>query len=95
MPDLTKLLPKSELDRISKLAYMGGPGDPQRDVRMLLMHIDALESKYEIQYQCALVSYKLDWIDCSKDRFDECNRSILYKTRIRYKSLVPPEDCKP
>jgi hypothetical protein len=38
-----ELLTDEEIEAIAKLAYCGGKGDPQRDVRRLLMHIDVLD----------------------------------------------------
>lgn len=40
---MPELLTDEEIEAITKLAYNGGKGDPQRDVRRLLMHIDVLD----------------------------------------------------
>lgn len=57
-----KLMSDEELEAISKLAYGGGKGDPQRDVRRLLMHIDAClaarataEQRDSVIEECALI----------------------------------------
>jgi hypothetical protein len=38
-----ELLTDEEIEEITQLAYTGGKGDPQRDVRRLLMHIEILD----------------------------------------------------
>jgi hypothetical protein len=38
-----ELLTDEEIEAITKAAYTGGKGDPQRDVRRLLMHIEILD----------------------------------------------------
>jgi hypothetical protein len=35
-----KVLTDAEIEHLNKLAYLGGKGDPQRDVRRLLMHAE-------------------------------------------------------
>jgi hypothetical protein len=40
---MPELLTDEEIEAITRLAYGGGKGDPQRDVRRLLMHIDILD----------------------------------------------------
>jgi hypothetical protein len=43
MPDL---LTDEEIEAITKAAYTGGKGDPERDVRRLLMHIEILDKAH-------------------------------------------------
>jgi len=38
---------QAELERIAHLAYAGGAGDPQRDVRLLLQHVDYLQAQLD------------------------------------------------
>jgi hypothetical protein len=40
---MPELLTDEEIEAITKAAYTGGKGDPERDVRRLLMHIEVLE----------------------------------------------------
>jgi hypothetical protein len=43
---MPELLTDEEIEAITKLAYNGGKGDPQRDVRRLLMHIQILDKAH-------------------------------------------------
>jgi hypothetical protein len=43
---MPELLTDEEIEAITRAAYTGGKGDPERDVRRLLMHIEVLDKAH-------------------------------------------------
>lgn len=71
-----KLMSDEELEAISKLAYGGGKGDPQRDVRRLLMHVDAMNAARATAPSDAQDSQCVDTCNFFvKGRSCECNHA--------------------